>query len=122
MNPLPWSLKYTTDINQSVKKCPDLYITEEYFFKDLVKLYKDDCTEIDTKSVIIDESIFGGEVYLATLVTWIIVYFCMWKGVNSSSYVVWVTVPLPIFFIVVMVMNGLTLEGADEGIRMYLKG
>ena len=29
MNPLPWSLKYTTDINQSVRKCPDLYITEE---------------------------------------------------------------------------------------------
>ena len=31
-------------------------------------------------------------------------------------------VPLPIFFIGVMVMNGLTLEGADIGIRMYLKG
>jgi len=122
MNPLPWSLKYTTDINQSVKKCPDLYITEEYFFKDLVKLYKDDCTEIDTKSVIIDESIFGGEVYLATLVTWIIVYFCMWKGVNSSSYVVWVTVPLPVMFIFVMVVNNLALPNASDGVQMYIKG
>ena len=46
----------------------------------------------------------------------------MWKGVNSSSYVVWVTVPLPIFFIFVMIMNNLTLENADAGIRMYLKG
>merc|ERR1711994_992246 len=64
----------------------------------------------------------GWEVYLATLAVWIIVYFIMWKGVNSSSYVVWVTVPLPIFFIFVMIMNGLTLENADAGIRMYLKG
>lgn len=46
----------------------------------------------------------------------------MWKGVNSSSYVVWVTVPLPVFFIFVMIMQGLTLENADAGIRMYLKG
>ena len=67
-------------------------------------------------------SIFGWEVYLATLAVWIIVYFIMWKGVNSSSYVVWVTVPLPIFFIFIMIMNGLTLENADQGIRMYLKG
>lgn len=32
------------------------------------------------------------------------------------------TVPLPVFFIFIMVMNGLTLENADAGIRMYLKG
>jgi SNF family Na+-dependent transporter len=109
-------------VNQSIKKCPNLYITEEFFFKDLVKLYKDDCTAIDTSSVIIDESIFGSEVYLATLLTWIIVYFCMWKGVNSSSYVVWVTVPLPVLFIFIMVVNNLALPNASDGIKMYIKG
>lgn len=41
---------------------------------------------------------------------------------KSSSYVVWVTVPLPLLFIFVLVMRGLTLENADEGIRMYLMG
>ena len=46
----------------------------------------------------------------------------MWKGVKSSSYVVWVTVPLPIIFIVIMMMNGLTLDNSDAGLRMYLKG
>jgi len=104
------------------KNCKDLYITTEVFYKEIVKIYNDDCSEMDTKTVIADSSIFGWEVYLATLAVWIIVYFIMWKGVNSSSYVVWVTVPLPIFFIFVMIMNGLTLENADAGIRMYLKG
>lgn len=82
----------------------------------------DDCTDMDTATVIIDKSVFGWEVYLATLAVWIIVYFIMWKGVNSSSYVVWVTVPLPVIFILIMVMNNLTLENSDAGIRMYLKG
>jgi SNF family Na+-dependent transporter len=72
--------------------------------------------------VIAEESVFSVEVYFATLAVWIIVYFIMWKGVNSSSYVVWVTVPLPIFFIFIMICNGLTLENSDAGIRMYLKG
>lgn len=83
---------------------------------------KDDCTPLDTATVIAEETVFSWEVYLATLAVWVIVYFIMWKGVNSSSYVVWVTVPLPVFFIFIMIMNGLTLENADAGIRMYLKG
>ena len=88
----------------------------------MVKTINDNCVPMDTKTQILDVSIFGWEQYAATLAVWIIVYFCLWKGVSSSSYVVWVTVPLPIFFIVIMVMNGLTLENADEGIKMYIKG
>jgi SNF family Na+-dependent transporter len=59
---------------------------------------------------------------VSLLVTWIITYFCVFKGVKSSSYVVWVTVPGPIIFIFIMVMNNLCLENADAGIRMYLRG
>jgi len=59
---------------------------------------------------------------LALLLTWAITYFCVFKGVKSSSYVVWFTVPGPCIFIFIMVMNGLCLPNADEGIRMYLKG
>lgn len=98
------------------------FIRCRVFFKDIVHTFKDDCTPLDTATVIAEETVFSWEVYCATLAVWIIVYFIMWKGVNSSSYVVWVTVPLPVFFIFIMIMNGLTLENADAGIRMYLKG
>ena len=98
------------------------FLPYRIFFKDIVHTIKDDCTKLDTAHVIAEETIFSWEVYGATLVVWVIVYFIMWKGVNSSSYVVWVTVPVPVFFIFIMVMNGLTLENADAGIRMYLKG
>ena len=43
-------------------------------------------------------------------------------GLRTSSYVVWVTVPLPVLFVFLMVLRGLTLENSDAGIRMYLLG
>jgi SNF family Na+-dependent transporter len=100
----------------------NLSLPIRFFFKELVHTIKDDCTPVDTSSVIVDEPSFQWEVYIATLVTWIICYFCMWKGVNSSSYVVWVTVPLPVLFIIVMVINNIQLEGASTGIKMYVTG
>ena len=93
-----------------------------YFYKDLVKTINDDCTTLDTKNVIADSSVFSWQVYLAVLVCWLIVYFCVWKGVKSSSYVVWVTVPTPCLFICIMVVKGFTLPGMELGIRMYLLG
>lgn len=56
------------------------------------------------------------------MVTWIFIYLAVFNGVKSSSYIVWFTVPIPVFFIACMVLRGLTLENADEGIRMYLLG
>ena len=67
-------------------------------------------------------SVWAWDVWLCAVVTWIVVYFCIFKGVKSSSYVVWITVPLPVVFIFIMVMKGLTLENSDQGIRMYLLG
>ena len=101
---------------------PKTQILIRVFYRDIAKTINEDCTPLDTAHVISSTSIFGWEVYLATVAVWLIVYFIMWKGVNSSSYVVWVTVPLPVFFIFIMIMNGLTLDHADIGIRMYLKG
>jgi len=92
------------------------------FYRDIAKTVNEDCTDLDTKNVVASTSVFGWEVYLATVAVWIIVYFIMWKGVNSSSYVVWVTVPLPVMFIFIMIFNGLALENSDLGVRMYLKG
>lgn len=68
------------------------------------------------------ESIFQWEVFLSMLLVWAVCFICVFKGVKLSSKIVWVTVPLPLFFVFIMVMNGLTLENADYGIRMYLKG
>ena len=69
-----------------------------------------------------EQSIFSVKIMFALAITWFVTYFCVFKGVKSSSYVVWITVPGPILFIFIMVINGLCLPNADEGIRMYLRG
>lgn len=92
------------------------------FYRDIAKTINEDCTNLDTSTSWADSTVFGWEVYLATVAVWVIVYFIIFKGVQSSSYVVWVTVPMPVIFIFIMIFNGLTLENADAGVRMYLKG
>jgi len=125
-SPLPWSVQYTVDGKH--KDCvgqfgtEKLFITTEVFYRDIAKTINEDCTNLDTSTSWADSTVFGWEVYLATVAVWVIVYFIIFKGVQSSSYVVWVTVPMPIIFIFIMIFNGLTLENADAGVRMYLKG
>lgn len=60
--------------------------------------------------------------FFATLFVWLCCFAAVAKGVHGSSYIVWFTVPVPLIFILVMMINNLTLEGADKGIDKYLNG
>jgi SNF family Na+-dependent transporter len=93
-----------------------------YFYKDIVFVFDDNCSLIDTSTTIASQSAFSWKVFLATSTVWTIVYFCVWRGVNSSQNIVWVSVPLPFIFIIVMVIKGLTLPGSSIGLKMYLLG
>jgi SNF family Na+-dependent transporter len=113
--------------------CPanEMYITEEFFMKDLLTVYlvnnqTEKCELYDTSSVIGASegqfTQFSWYIFVGLIITWFLTYFCVFKGVKSSSVVVWFTVPMPIGFIFIMVLNGLCLPNSDEGIRMYLRG
>lgn len=65
---------------------------------------------------------FSVPAFFGTLGVWVIIFFCVFKGVSSSSYIVWVTVPLPILFVIIMIINGSTLDGASDGINQYFTG
>ena len=53
-------------------------------------------------------------------ITWLAIYLILRKGVRNVSKVVMVTVPLPMLLLVVLLIRGLTLPGAMDGIRFYL--
>jgi len=118
------SLMFNEEVHDS--SCDGTYITTRYYFNNVVKLMNDECGFYDTYDNIFgnetDVSRFAWTVWGGSLVTWIICFLCVFKGVKSSSYIVWFTVPIPVVFIFFMVLRGLTLENADEGIRMYLLG
>ncbi|OGZ42580.1 MAG: hypothetical protein A3C80_03740 [Candidatus Ryanbacteria bacterium RIFCSPHIGHO2_02_FULL_45_43] len=54
------------------------------------------------------------------LFAWALVYFSVWKGVQSVSKVVVWTATLPFVILAILIVRALTLEGAGEGVSLFL--
>ena len=57
----------------------------------------------------------------ALAVTWLGMYLCVFRGVRFVSKIVLWTVPLPWLMLLILVIRGLTLEGAVSGLEYYLE-
>ncbi|KAI5141725.1 sodium-dependent dopamine transporter isoform X1 [Manis pentadactyla] len=50
----------------------------------------------------------------------ILLYFSLWKGVKTSGKVVWITATMPYVVLFALLLRGITLPGAIDGIKAYL--
>ncbi|KAK8781571.1 hypothetical protein V5799_017089 [Amblyomma americanum] len=61
------------------------------------------------------------QLLLCVFLVFIILYLALFKGVSSSGKVVWVTATAPYFILTLLLLRGVLLPGAGQGVQYYLQ-
>ncbi|KAL1417136.1 hypothetical protein MTO96_027189 [Rhipicephalus appendiculatus] len=60
------------------------------------------------------------ELALCLLLSWAIVFLVTWKGIHQSGKIIWCTALFPYVILLVLLVRGVTLPGADAGLLFYV--
>ena len=60
------------------------------------------------------------KVFIPVLITWLLMYFSIFKGVSLVGKIVWLTVPIPWIMLLILTVRGLTLHGSMQGLAYFL--
>ncbi|KAL3852860.1 hypothetical protein ACJMK2_016469 [Sinanodonta woodiana] len=61
------------------------------------------------------------DLVLCLMLAWVIVFFCLIKGIKSTGKVVYFTALFPYVVLTILFFRGVTLEGAGKGVEFFIK-
>ncbi|XP_022080336.1 sodium- and chloride-dependent GABA transporter 2-like [Acanthaster planci] len=111
---LSYSMSWVLHDEDQNTSCPNETFTSpvEEFFEHRV---------LDISSGIEEIGAVQWELALCLLLAWVLVYFCIWKGVRSTGKVVYFTATFPYVVLTILMIRGVMLDGAADGLIFYLK-
>ncbi|KAM9334649.1 sodium- and chloride-dependent betaine transporter-like [Symphorus nematophorus] len=123
-NPLVWSTceNYWNTVNRFAN--PRFFNSDsDWSFLNNVTIpdYYDDSEGYRVLKMSDELSKINWELALCLLFAWIICYFCIFKGIKSIGKVVYFTATFPYLLLIILLIRGVTLPGASEGVMYYLK-
>jgi len=84
----------------------------EFFVKEL--------SQIDQSTGLNDMGYLRPELVFCTIIVYLLHYFSLFRGLETSGKVVWVTATAPYMILSILLVRGLFLPGASMGIEYYL--
>ncbi|CAL1541303.1 unnamed protein product [Lymnaea stagnalis] len=100
----PWNRTYNVSTSLSS--------TMEYFERGML--------ELNYSTGLDDLGVVRWQLALCTFLTFTVLYFCLWKGVKSTGKVVYITATLPYVIMTILLVRGVLLPGAEDGIRYFI--
>lgn len=106
--------------NESLELCrKDLFANvnvtspaSEFFVKEL--------SQIDQSTGLEDMGYLRMELVVCLIIVYLLHYFSLFRGLETSGKVVWVTATAPYMILSILLVRGLFLPGASMGIKYYL--
>uniref|UniRef100_A0A671YH26 Transporter n=2 Tax=Sparus aurata TaxID=8175 RepID=A0A671YH26_SPAAU len=114
----PWNTEFC--VEDTVRKNKTLWLAANItnFTSPVTEFWERNVLSISTG--IEDIGPLKWDLALCLLAVWVICFFCIWKGVKSTGKVVYITATFPFVMLIVLLVRGVTLPGASEGIKFYL--
>ncbi|EFP12022.1 CRE-MOD-5 protein [Caenorhabditis remanei] len=111
----PWNTpRCSDDLNVTMSRNGTRLSTpsEEYYLYNVL--------EVQKSSGFDDLGGVKGSMAVCLLAVFTMVYFALWKGPQSSGKIVWVTATAPYVILSILLVRGLLLPGAQNGLYYYI--
>nr|WLN44339.1 NTT7 [Sinonovacula rivularis] len=101
-----------TSSNVTIEQNSSVSSSYEFFERGMLQLHRSSGLE--------DLGGVQWQLLLCTLLTFLCLYFSLWKGVKSSGKVVYLTATMPYLILTILLIRGCLLPGAKEGIMYFI--